>query len=907
MKQMLRVLYAEDSSIDADLTRAHCRLNAPHISLEVVTTGARCLARLHEASFDVLLLDNHLPDMEGIEVLRELAHRKVSLPVVMVTGLGDEALVVQVLRMGASDYVSKEADYLAGLPALLENAVHDYRTQQAQIAAGGRPTRILYAEHNPADVDLTRRHFAEAAPHLDLQVVSSSAEALALLEKESFDVVLADLRLRDLTALDLLREARRRNVRVPFVIVTGGGDEHAAVAAIKLGAYDYIVKRDNYLTQLPYALENAIARSRLLESNQQLQNELTERARLDGRIRQLNADLEQRVVQRTRELEAANEELEDNAVLELIVRNAPLIEIGGRLAALLARRASSTVSVTAFPPSDRFRLGARHGQPANGADDHTHEHVRASSTRLASLAIATPDGAVHSTASVHIADADLVETLAAAERLPSQVDFPIRSAITSAELGRFTLYLDDYRPLEAATRRTVERCTKLAAIALDRAHSEERIRRQALEDPLTALPNRVLWFDRLDQALIAARRYGFVVGVLLYDLDRFKDINDTFGHDVGDRVLRHVAAQLEHAVRPSDTVSRLGGDEFAVVVPRLADLDEAQRIAQRGLEKLEEPLRLDGVVLKPKASVGVAFYPLHAADSTNLLRCADVAMYRTKRLGGGIGTYDVERDHEQLESISFVAELQRGIEGEQLLLCYQPKISLQTGRTVGVECLVRWRHPTRGLIPPLQFIPLAESVGLIKPLSLWVIRRALDECQAWYERGLDIPVAVNLSAPLLYDPQLPGTIRAEMEAHGIREGHLEVEITESTLMLDPERAMKTISALRDNGIAFALDDFGTGYSSLAYLKNLQVQSIKIDQSFVRDMVTDERDASIVKAAIELGHSFNLDIVAEGVESTAVNTLLTMLGCDHAQGFHLAKPMTNTDFLEWYDQQATQGS
>ena len=214
---------------------------------------------------------------------------------------------------------------------------------------------------------------------------------------------------------------------------------------------------------------------------------------------------------------------------------------------------------------------------------------------------------------------------------------------------------------------------------------------------------------------------------------------------------------------------------------------------------------------------------------------------------------------------------------------------------------VRWRHPTRGLIPPVQFIPVAESVGLIKPLSFWVIRRALQDCESWHERGLDVPVAVNLSAPLLYDPELPGAVREELSERHITEGHLEVEITESTLMLDPERAMKTISRLRGSGIAFALDDFGTGYSSLAYLKNLQVQSIKVDRSFVRDMVNDQRDASIVKAAIELGHSFNLDIVAEGVESLAASDLLTSLGCDHAQGFHIAKPMMNGDFLRWHEE------
>jgi predicted signal transduction protein with EAL and GGDEF domain len=230
-------------------------------------------------------------------------------------------------------------------------------------------------------------------------------------------------------------------------------------------------------------------------------------------------------------------------------------------------------------------------------------------------------------------------------------------------------------------------------------------------------------------------------------------------------ITRHVAKHLEGSIRPSDTVGRLGGDEFAVVLPGLQDATEAHRIAQRGLDAIEQPLPLDdGVVLKLKASVGIALHPTHADDPGHLLRRADVAMYRIKRLGGGIAFYDPQRDREQLECLSFVAELQHAIDVDQLVLCYQPKIDLRTGRTVGVECLVRWQHAIRGLIAPIQFIPLAESTGLIKPLSVWVIRKALQQWRSWYERGLEIPVAVNLSTPLLYDPDLPVTIDREMRA-----------------------------------------------------------------------------------------------------------------------------------------------
>jgi EAL domain-containing protein (putative c-di-GMP-specific phosphodiesterase class I) len=245
-----------------------------------------------------------------------------------------------------------------------------------------------------------------------------------------------------------------------------------------------------------------------------------------------------------------------------------------------------------------------------------------------------------------------------------------------------------------------------------------------------------------------------------------------------------------------------------------------------------------------------------------------------------------------------VAELQRGIDADELVLHYQPKVSLQTGRAMGVECLVRWNHPSRGLIPPGQFIPVAESTGLIKPLTLWVIRRALQDFRLWHALGLDISIAVNLSASLLHDPELPHAIDRELRRFGAQVGQLELEITESAVMQDPEGAMKTIDLLHGLGIAFALDDFGTGYSSLAYLKNLHVEAIKIDQSFIRDMVTDRRDASIVRAAIELGHNFNLQVIAEGVESQVISEALRHLDCDHAQGFHFARPMPCETFLQW---------
>jgi PAS domain S-box-containing protein len=292
MKERLRVLYAEDNPQDTDLARAEFELEAPHIELEVVDTGQKCLDRLSEKKYDVLLLDNRLPDMEGLDVLKALAERGASTPAVMVTGVGDEALVVQALRLGACDYVPKQGNYLKTLPAVLENVVADCKKKEQECAAGRSQRRILYVEHDAADIDLTLRHFDEAAAHLNLEVTRSSRQALSLLPEGGFDLVLTDLRMPDMSGLDLLREAKRSGPLVPFIVITGKGDEAAAVAALKLGAYDYIVKRDNYLTQLPYAIDHAIARSQLAESNRRLEAELAQRERAEAENARLLADVQ---------------------------------------------------------------------------------------------------------------------------------------------------------------------------------------------------------------------------------------------------------------------------------------------------------------------------------------------------------------------------------------------------------------------------------------------------------------------------------------------------------------------------------------------------------------------------------------------------------------------------------------
>jgi len=427
----------------------------------------------------------------------------------------------------------------------------------------------------------------------------------------------------------------------------------------------------------------------------------------------------------------------------------------------------------------------------------------------------------------------------------------------------------------------------------------DALRHQALHDALTDLPNRTLLHDRVALALRAAERAATPLALLLFDLDHFKEVNDTLGHHAGDQLLRAVAIRLVGTVRASDTVARLGGDEFAVLLPT-ADAEAAITAASTLLAALEPPFLVEGQRLEVGASIGVAVAPAHGADAAALLQHADVAMYVAKRGRSGYALYDADQDEHSLRRLALMGELRQAIAAGQLLLHYQPKVAVATGRLQGVEVLVRWPHPERGLIPPAEFIPLAEQTGVIGPLTHWVLDAALGQARAWRDQGLALPVAVNLSARLLQDPGVVDTIVGLLDAWGLDAYWLEIEITESAVMADPAGALAILTRLHDRGIRLSIDDFGTGYSSLAYLRRLPVDTIKIDQSFVRELAVNGDDAAIARAIVDLGHTLGLGVVAEGVEDDVTWARLTALGCDVAQGYHIGRPIPAEEVQSWVD-------
>jgi diguanylate cyclase (GGDEF)-like protein len=416
----------------------------------------------------------------------------------------------------------------------------------------------------------------------------------------------------------------------------------------------------------------------------------------------------------------------------------------------------------------------------------------------------------------------------------------------------------------------------------------EEIRHRALYDQLTGLPNRSLFHDRVEQAISAARRHGGSATVMFLDIDHFKEVNDTLGHEAGDVLLQALGARLGEEMRASETLARLGGDEFGVLCEGSGD--EAALLAERLHAALREAFAVRDFSLEIAMSVGIATFPAHGEDVDTLLRHADVAMYLAKEARAGTAVYDSEQDLNDAARLALAGELRRAIENEELVLHFQPKAELESGCVVGVEALVRWQHPERGFIPPNEFVPIAERTGLIKPLSRYVVATAIRQCSAWRDAGLDLHVAVNLTIPDLLDLELPDLIGTLLAEASVRPDQLELEITESTILADPFRVRQVLNRLNEMGLRLAIDDFGTGYSSLAYLRRLPVQTIKIDRSFVMDMCENASDATIVRSTIDLGRNLDLDVVAEGVESQEAWEILRAQGCTLAQGYFISRPL-----------------
>jgi diguanylate cyclase (GGDEF)-like protein len=425
---------------------------------------------------------------------------------------------------------------------------------------------------------------------------------------------------------------------------------------------------------------------------------------------------------------------------------------------------------------------------------------------------------------------------------------------------------------------------------------------QALHDALTGLPNRMLFMRHLQDA-VASMGEGGRLAVMIMDLDHFKEINDTLGHHFGDQLLQQIGPRLAGVLRDGDLMARLGGDEFGIVLPDLPEDAVAIRIAERLMEELEQPLNVENLALGVSGSVGIAIFPAHSDDVEALIRRADVAMYAAKESGGGFEVYQASMDEHNPTRLTLVAGVRPGIENREFVLYYQPKVRLSDGRTAGVEALIRWQHPERGLVFPDDFIPLVEHTVLLRPLTHYVIDQALQQWHVWSRRGIEVEMAVNLSTRSLLDSQLPEHVAELLERWSVPARFLTLELTESVLMADSARSMGVLAGLSDVGVRMSIDDFGTGYSSMSYLKRLPISEIKVDRSFVMNMQKDPNDTMIVKATVELGKNLGLQVVAEGVEDRESYDDLAEMGCDLAQGYLISRPIPAAEATRWLEQYA----
>ncbi|MFZ5877344.1 MAG: EAL domain-containing protein [Nitrospirota bacterium] len=801
----------------------------------------------------------------------------------------------------------------------------------------GTPLRVLLVEDSADDAELL---VMELRRRYDLTYERvQTAEAMAdALNGKTWDIVISDYTLPNFSAPAALELLRNSGLDVPFIIVSGNIGEDTAVTAMKAGANDYLMK-DNLKRLIP-SIERELREASVRKERKRV--ETTFRAVMEAAPDAIVVvDREGRIVLHNAQTERLfgypRGELLGQPIETLIperLRNAHL-----------GHRARYLANPHMRPMGTGLELYGRRKDGSEFSAEISVSPLAVEDGMLVMTIIrditARKQSEARQARMLHVLESSLneiyvfdAETLRfeyvnrgaqrnlgySLDQLRGMSPLDIKPEFTEALFREMILPLFQQRKekhvFETVHRRAdgslypVEVHLQLIehdgrrvflAVIMDitaRKQAEDLLEHMAFHDQLTDLPNRNLLYDRLVDSIRKDGGKGRPMALLLMDLDRFKEVNNTLGHDRGNRLLQEVGRRLKRTLYEQDMVARLGGDEFAVLLPRMADSKHIDLVLQKIRESLAPPFVLENIPIMVEVSIGVAIYPDHGADAETLFRRADVAMYQAKTSGLGHAVYTRDQDRYNPVRLALIAELRHAIEHNETLLYYQPMIRLTDQRVSGAEALVRWKHPHRGMIPPDQFIQPAEQTGLIFPLTEWVLHAAMQQCAAWYQARMPVPVSINLSARNLSDAKLPGRVADLLRASGVPPDAITFEITESAIMSDPSHAEQVLKSLHDMGIRISIDDFGTGYSSLSYLRKLPVDRLKVDKSFVTQMIQNEGDAKIVRSTIDLAHNLGLKVVAEGVETREVLDRLADMGCDAAQGYYMSKPLPANEFSHW---------
>ncbi|MBI2969197.1 MAG: EAL domain-containing protein, partial [Gammaproteobacteria bacterium] len=908
----MRILFIEDNAADVELYTTFLKRQLRDAQIEpcpTVADAARHLAGTRRADYDLILADLNLPDGSGLDILTILADGRVALPVIVLIGSGDETTTIAALKAGAADYIRKGAAGLHQLPGMILRAIEEHRrTGPIRL----KSIRVLYVDDDKQDIDLTRRHLARHARHISVEQIGDAEAALEQLGRpgaeKRYDVLMLDYRLPGMTGLELLKDVRfRLKLKVPAIIVTGAGDEEVAVESLRLGAASYIRKDAGYLIRLPAEIERAF----LLGVSTREQEELRLREKAieaaangivitdpnqdDNPVIYANAAFERMTGYERSEIlgrncrflqgrrknqpglgilrdaiargEGAHVELQnfrkDGTPYRAEIVTTPVRDPGGNLTHFVGiiedisdrKRKEEALRLTAkvFENSNEamFICDSRHRVTRiNNAyckiTGHTEDEV-----------IGRQSGILDSAAK------DAGASTSFWRNLRVKGNWSGESYARRKDGSQYPIWLNvtvDYDEFQKATH-YIGWFSDISQLK----ESQERLQYLANYDNLTGLLNRSLFYDRLINSIERAKRREHRMAVLFIDLDNFKVVNDTLGHQAGDALLTITAERLRRAVRSADSVCRIGGDEFMILLSTLEGPDQAARTAARIIEAMSVQTRVEGYTIVPSASVGISLYPDDASDADTLIRKADMAMFKGKEQGRGRYQFFTEQmNAEVYDRLLIEQDLRRALERNELFLEYQPRVLIADWKLAGLEALARWRHPEKGLISPAKFIAVAEMTGLILPIGEWIIRTVVLQLKEWRDAGIPpTHVSINLSPVQFRRQDIDTMIQRIIDEAGVSPNWLGVEITETAVMEQGDLSVSTLQRLKEIGLTIAIDDFGVGYSSLSYLKRFPVDDLKIDRSFISGIIEDETDTALVTAIMVLAHSLGLSVIAEG--------------------------------------------